>query len=174
MVTNNPLFSACMNSKGWAWINRNSVPGSNGSPTQQQVSIQTSKNNAEAVNNQMTSLCSAPEYALYYAKSPCTTNVVSMAMMSDKSKITEAEKEALDALSQARDKLFLEWSDIASKTGNAKDQQIVTYRNNVLLPAAQQNSLELYEGKITWGQYNLRRKEINDAYTAETKRIRQK
>jgi hypothetical protein len=31
--------------------------------------------------------------------------------------------------------------------------------------------MELYEGKITWGVYNRKRKEISDGIAAESRRI---
>ena len=90
--------------------------------------------------------------------------------MSDKSKITNAEKVALEAAVSAYDKLNLEGNDILRK-GGAADKVYVRYMEQTVIPAATKNRLDVYEGKITWGDYNKRRQEINRALESERKRI---
>ena len=41
----------------------------------------------------------------------------------------------------------------------------------VAFPAAQKNRLDLYQGNITWGVYNRKRKEISDGMAAESRRV---
>ncbi len=171
MVTSNPLFTGCMNSKGWSWMDQKAVPGGNRSPAAQQADSQSAKSRSDAVYAQMAASCKNPDYAAYYAKTFCSAPESTLAMMSDKSKINAREKEVLNAWSQAYDKLLLEANDLARQYGSAKDKQIILYYDTVSTPASQKNRLDLYDGKITWGDYNRRRKEINDAIAVERKRI---
>jgi hypothetical protein len=45
------------------------------------------------------------------------------------------------------------------------------YNKLVAFPAAQKNRLDLYQGNITWGVYNRKRKEISDGMAAESRRV---
>jgi hypothetical protein len=45
------------------------------------------------------------------------------------------------------------------------------YNKTIAFPAAQKNRLDLYQGSITWGVYNRKRKEISDGIAAESQRV---
>jgi hypothetical protein len=91
-------------------------------------------------------------------------------MMSDRSKITQAQKNALNAWAQAYDKLADELNEALALTSPA-NKQMANYNKLIAFPAAQKNRLELFEGKITWGVYNRKRKEISDGIAAESQRV---
>jgi hypothetical protein len=91
-------------------------------------------------------------------------------MMSDRAKITEAQKTALNAWAQAYDKLANEMNDALALT-SAANKQMADYNKLVAFPAAQKNRLDLYQGNITWGVYNRKRKEISDGMAAESRRV---
>ena len=123
-----------------------------------------------ALTNKIKYLCIEPEYAVYFAKTFCTPSELSLAMMSDRSKITQAQKNALNAWAQAYDKLADELNEALALTSPA-NKQMANYNKLIAFPAAQKNRLELFEGKITWGVYNRKRKEISDGIAAESQRV---
>ena len=170
MATNSPLYTACMNSRGWTWRDQTAAQNSNSAPNPQ---VQSGRDSAAAIIARMGALCSKAEYAPYFSKTFCASPDASLALMTDKNKINNAERAALNAWSQEYDKLFIELNAISTKQGNENDKKIVRYRETVAQPAAQKNRLDLYDGKITWGDYNRRRKDINDAMAVEQKRILQ-
>ena len=133
-------------------------------PTPQSIVIEAS--------NKIKGLCEQPEYAAYFAKTFCTPSELSLAMMSDRSKINPAQKEALNAWSQAYDKLADEMNEALLLT-SAANKQMAEYNKAVAFPAAQINRLALYQGNITWGVYNRKRKEISDGIATESKRLAQ-
>ncbi len=122
------------------------------------------------LSNKIKSLCLEPEYAVYFAKTFCTPSELSLAMMSDRSKITQAQKNALNAWSQAYDKLANEMNEALALT-SAANKQMAEYNKMVAFPAAQKNRLDLYQGSITWAVYNRKRKDISDGIAAESRRV---
>jgi len=136
----------------------------------EQAQTQATREKLTRLSNQIKALCTSPEYAAYFAKTFCTPADANIAMMSDKSKINNAEKLALNAWAQAYDNLATEMSEVLH-AGSVQNKQMALYTDSVAIPAAQKIRRELYEGKITWGQFNLSRKEIFDGILAETRRV---
>jgi hypothetical protein len=93
-------------------------------------------------------------------------------MMSDRTKITPAQKVALNAWSQEYDKLADEFNEALPLT-SAANKQMAEYNKIIAFPAAQKNRLELYQGNITWAMYNRKRKDISDGIAAESRRVAQ-
>jgi hypothetical protein len=131
-------------------------------PTPQSIVIESS--------NKIKALCEQPEYAAYFAKTYCTPSQLSLAMLSDRSKINQAQKDALNAWSLAYDKLADEMNAALLLT-SAANKQMAEYNKNIAFPAAQKNRLELYQGSITWGAYNRKRKAIYEGIANESKRL---
>jgi len=138
-------------------------------PIKQQPA-QTDKTKLAVLSDQIKALCTNPDYAAYFAKTFCVSTDATLAKMTDKSVINAQQKEALNAWSQAYDRLAIEMNQ-TMRTGNAKDKKMAAYYDNIVFPAAQQNRLNLYDGKITWGEYNRHAKEIYEDTEAEIRRI---
>jgi hypothetical protein len=131
-------------------------------PTPQSIVIESS--------NKIKALCEQPEYAAYFAKTYCTPSQLSLAMLSDRSKINQAQKDALNAWSLAYDKLAYEMNEALLLT-SAANKQMAEYNKTVAFPAAQKNRLDLFQGNITWGAYNRKRKAIYEGIANESKRL---
>jgi hypothetical protein len=131
-------------------------------PTPQRIVIESS--------NKIKALCEKPEYAAYFAKTYCTPSQLSLAMLSDRSKINQAQKDALNAWSLEYDKLADELNEALLLT-SAANKQMADYNKTIALPAAQKNRLELFQGNITWGVYNRKRKAIYEGIANESKRL---
>ena len=80
------LLSACAVPPGGSILNP--APAEEPSPLEAVI----------ALSKKIKSLCIEPEYATYFAKTFCTPSELSLAMMSDRTKITQAQKNALNAL----------------------------------------------------------------------------
>jgi hypothetical protein len=124
------------------------------------------------LSNKIKSLCLEPAYSAYFAKTFCTPSELSLAMMSDRTKINQAQKDALNAWSQAYDKLADAFNEALPLT-SAANKQMAEYNKIVAFPAAQKNRLDLYQGNITWAVYNRKRKDISDGIAAESRRVAQ-
>ena len=141
-------------------------------PNLAQANKPTPKDTVVELSKQIKALCKQPEYAPYFAKTFCTPSELSLAMMSDRSKINQTQKDALNAWSQTYDKLVDEFNEALLLT-SAANKPMAEYNKIIALPAAQKNRLDLYQGRITWAVYNRKRKEISDGIAAESRRVAQ-
>lgn len=167
-VTNDAIFTACMNASGW---NLQNAEVAQASQQQQQSQIAKGQAKLDQIGQEIKAACSNPEYQIYFAKSPCSTNEITLSQMSDKTKITAAEKVVLEKALSKTDKLIKEGQAIMQSGGSQKDKEMVNYMQTLQTPAAEKNRLDLFDGKITWGEYNRKRKEINEAYQSAKRRI---
>jgi hypothetical protein len=152
------LLSACAAPPGGSFLN--SGPAEEPAPLASVI----------ALSNKIKALCIEPEYAAYFAKTFCTPSELSLSMMSDRTKINQAQKIALNAWSTAYDKLAEELNEKLALS-SAANKQMADYNKTIAFPAAQKNRLNLYQGSITWGVYNRKRKEISDGIAAESQRV---
>lgn len=152
------LLSACAVPPGGNILN----PAPSDTPTPREI--------VTTLTNKIKYFCLEPEYAAYFAKTFCTPSELSLAMMSDRTKITQPQKTALNVWAQAYDKLVDELNEALALT-SPSNKQMADYNKMIAFPAAQKNRMELYEGKITWGVYNRKRKEISDGIAAESRRV---
>lgn len=134
------VYFSCMLSKGW------------------DVQTRSAENIARLVDG-LRAECAKDEYREIVAKSPCNTNAISLEQLSDRSKISDNQKQAFLSLSKYQENLY--------------NSMLAAYRNGSLaekkyaeefyfkLPAARQAiDLDLYKGKISWGDFNSKRKEL--------------
>jgi predicted aspartyl protease len=151
VITNDNLFSACMNSQGYSLVSSQQLAA-----TKEQA-----KAAFEAVKNETLAFCASEEVQPHYRKTPCNANDTTLEQMADKSRITNDEKDALSKVRTAAKKRVKEIEDI-HRLYNPDYAPSVVAR-------MEQSSTELdsliedfYQGRITRGEYNKRRMEINN------------
>ena len=157
VITNEGLFNACMNSKGWSLQSSSSLQQS---AAQQRQQAEQNQYQFEMLNQRRTAICQDPSFSAYYSKTPCKASDVSLAQLSDKSKITAAQRNALDLLSPEfsllRKDVLLAQRNVGGKYNAEKVQALQS-----AFDAEDMNRLDLYSGKINWGQFNINRKRIS-------------
>ena len=148
VTTNDMLFSSCMNSKGWSLENaQNKAKNDN---MMQQVN---------QVKAKILAMCDKNELKEYYKKTTCGADDISFEQITDTTKITAAQKTAL--LKQREEVASLEKElDALIIQGGEKGKKIINIETSFSRPENEKNNLDLYNEKITWGDYNKRRKEI--------------
>ena len=141
---------------------------------QQQQQSQTQQANADAAKQAMQVLkdkqdgfCADPANQAYYAKTGCKPNEITFDQQLDKSKISSSEKLVLKDLYPKLQTLSREAAANMRTYYGPKGIKGADLVEGKMIPQSDKNNLELYSGKITWGDYNTRRKEIFDAYMAE-------
>lgn len=168
VVTNGQLFGSCMNSRGWYLTQRNQQTASAPSPSAAPNPIAASE--AKVVQARAAT-CAKPEYQSILAKSPCKAEDISLVQLADESRISESEKAAfarLRAEGHETDKMGLAvYRAAGGPRGNKFADAVDASR-----AAFEQTALALYTGKVTWGEYNLRRKENSRALSEELRKIR--
>ena len=111
--------------------------------------------------------CASPEFKSYYEKTPCLTNQINFQYVSDTSKITPAQKKAFLKVRSAIDETQRERIRIDRETGFAWTADVM---EQYLIPPNDANNLDLMNGKITWGEYNTKRRDIFNNFMAEIKK----
>lgn len=155
-ITNDQVFKSCMTAKGWSL---NSKEAAEAQVAQSNAVFVSAKERISQVEAKIQASCVAPEYKEYYAKSACNTNDISFVQLADDTKITELQKIVL-LKQQEMIATFLKDIDVALRSAGPNGVREADIRKNFQGPMTDKNTLNLYTGKITWGEYNQRRKEI--------------
>ncbi len=139
-------FGACMNARGW-----------------QLVSVTDSKGYSEAlgaISADQLQLCSREDLqAIFAKKMPCRAKQATPEQLADRAKISKAEKTA-----------FMKWRILSEEKDNKAAAIHRQYNNQTgeavaaLIKKNDEASAtlagQLYDGRISWGEYNKRRVEL--------------
>lgn len=117
------------------------------------------KRQNEQMRANSSAMCNKDELKEYYKKTSCSALEISFEQLADESKITDSQKIAL--VKQRHEVAMIEREqDAVQKQRGEAGQKFIYLANNFLRPANEKNNLDLYNGKITWGDYNKKRKEL--------------
>lgn len=111
------------------------------------------------IEKQKKLLCANPEFKSYFSKTACSPSEITMQQMVDKSKITAAQQPVLLQVRKAEDALSKSERTKFRLMGSSGVKIADFYQSDVA-PQIEKNTLDLYGGSITWGEYNRRRKYI--------------
>ncbi len=162
-VTNDPLYSACMTAKGWT--------------LQRQSDDQVAQNKAgEAELNSLKAkgeaICTNPALAAYYSKTACTADKITFEQLADTTKISPAAKAVFLEQRAASDGINREYADLLRKYGGGAGAKRADLFAGTAKIQNDQNNLALYNGQITWGEYNKRRQQNYADYMAAARNIK--
>lgn len=156
VATNDMLFSTCMGAKGWSLQNKEAVMAQ---AAQNQAKNEDLRRQNDQITANAIAICNKEELKEYYKKTACRTSEISFEQVADTTKITEMQKAAL--VRQRQEVALIEKKqDTLQRQRGEAGQKIISIARNYLRPENEKNNLDLYNGKITWGDYNKRRKEI--------------
>jgi hypothetical protein len=149
VTTNNPLFSSCMNARGWYLQDKRQLEAGN----------QATEAGWAALTEEASQLCAREDLQAHYRKSPCKPQDATLEQMADKSRISPSEKEALSKVRSDR-------TAIAKRASDYLRQHV--QQNGIALALIGERmesesdkiAVEFYEGRITRGEYNKKRREI--------------
>jgi len=143
-TTNESLFNACMTAQGWSLGRDNS--------TDAKAAMKDFL--ARAHQN-----CADPKYAPYYGKTACRASDITLGQVTDTSTISPAEKAIFLEVRNRLDATNREYTSLLRQYGGAVGRKRAV-AIDAFAPRIQQNNLDLYEGRTTWGEYNKRRQQI--------------
>ena len=139
-------------------------------PVQQNTKLEESKQKLEKVKVKMLEMCNAPELAAYYKKTSCKVTDITFEQVADVTKITASQKVSLAKQRAQYVELQKDQKEALLMTQQPAGQKTIDLTESYLMPQTEQNGIDLYNGKITWGDYNKRRKEI---YAEFMKRLKE-
>jgi hypothetical protein len=155
MTTNADLFGACMNARGYYLVSVTDTEGANDA--------------LSAVYADAAQACSRPDLQVIFAKKmPCKAKEPTPEQLSDRSKISEAEKTAL-----------MKWRQLVEETAQKVeviDRQYYPEKGNAFASLVERQTAaglqlgsQLHDRQISWGEYNKRRSELTSRQEQEAK-----
>ena len=176
MQTNGMLFNGCMNARGWQLQRQQQqqVAGGSAGPVLNNT-FPTTNPLAEADKEFSASnerICADTKYQIVFAKSPCKVDAMTLSQRADSSKITAEQKMAFESLLQERRALQQKALAVYRRTGGPKGNRFADALENNQT-RIDKNSLALFTGAITWGEYNNFRVENGRVLNAEMAQVRQ-
>lgn len=165
MVTNEQLFSSCMNSKGWK-LTRGDV--ANQYAADQTAKAQRTNVTLEQIKQDIYLVCANPEYAWIIQRSACNANDLTLAQLSISERLSPADKESFMAYYTEIKNLTKRQIETLQASGEKNFLAIANIMEKYI-SSRERNALELYTARITWGEYNKTRKQDAEAFEAARK-----
>ena len=121
----------------------------------------------DKLTQQSNERCVNPEFKPYYDKTPCLASQINFQYVSDTSKITPTQKKVFLAVRAGIDESQRQRIKVDRETGFGWAADVV---EQFSIPPNDANNLDLLNGKITWGEYNTKRRDIFNNFMVEIKK----
>ena len=144
------IQNQCLQGKGWYLVDPKFVETTNNQLSAERGYLK--RKNDER--------CASLEFAPIYAKTPCYAGSVDFKQMTDDSKIIQSQKEIFLKWREEIDAALRESANIELRLNGNVGKKFSNYALTTQKAENDKNNVDLYNGQITWGQYNSRRKEI--------------
>ena len=161
---NQPLYNACMNSKGWSL----QTQSANSEQAAQKSEVEGA---FKSIREREAALCADPKFAPYYSKTACGVDKITFDQLADTSKISPAAKAIFAEQRNAVDANLRASLEAMRKYGGTVGAKRADLSDTVVRAQGNKNNLDLYNGLITWGEYNTRRQNIYREYQAAASKI---
>ena len=100
-------------------------------------------------------LCSKSELQPLFAKTTCgISKKPTMAMLTDSSRITKQQRLLFEKYTTRRNEIYDEYKSVALNSNRKSALDYYAKYDSQVVPAYLLNLAKLYEGKITWGDFN--------------------
>lgn len=157
VITNDGLFGSCLNARGWTLVKQSANPAQPGQPASPASDPIRAATDASVAS--FKEVCLRDDIKAMLDKTPCNSNLITLEQMADTSMITPEQKAALSRFRSENQSITAKLHAAYIQHGGAKGVKVVSVREQAMR-RTEENQLALYEGKLTWGEYNKRRNEI--------------
>ena len=157
------LFKMCMEARGYTWkeVDNAEFERQTKNPLTPHLT---------PITKNLNMLCERSDFKSIYAKSSCKADFITLAQLTDTSIITEAEKKIFSPYRSEVRALLQQQDDAIATYGGPKDKELGLVMLN-LHQQSDENALELYDGRKSWGEYNKSRKASYERFKEERNRI---
>jgi hypothetical protein len=140
-----------------------SVPTDQNQPTAESMAAFKERESASVTRQEK--LCTDEKFQPFFLKSPCQTGDMTISNLTDKSKVTAAQKKIIEALD-------IEYLEILKMRAdnyqeNIKPPSLGLALSNLIMQLrtdSQSLLVNLYQEKITWGQFNEGRRDVISSF----------
>ena len=159
----NELFKMCMEARGYTAheVNDEEFERQKNSPF---------KTKMNQIVKERNDRCNRDDFKLIFIKSACKPENITLEQLSDNTIISEAEKNVYSKYRSENIDTDRKLLEAIQTNGNSKDKEMGLVLERLYLQV-EKNALDLFEGKITWGEYNKNRKVMNKTMQEERKHI---
>jgi hypothetical protein len=154
------IQNQCLRGKGWYLTDTPNTAPSVAQRTNDEI---------KPLISQIEAIAAKSEYRVFYEKAPKVTDIT-FTHLSDKSKMTVAQKETFLALIDEVDPLNSRITTLLRQANDPKATRIADLRDTEKV-RVNQLRLNLIDQKITWGEYNLKRQEFSAAFNSQFQQI---
>ena len=161
MMTVVVIQNQCLRGKGWYLTD---TPNTAPSRAQQTNDV------IKGLQDQIGTIGNKPQYAPVIAKTPSKNTDIVFAHLSDKTKITPEQKTLFSSYLAEIEPLELKITATLRSANQTQATRIADLRDVSLLQS-NQNRLNLIDQKITWGEFNIKRKEISVSFNTQYQQI---
>ena len=123
-----------------------------------------------AIRREQEASCVDTKWSFYYSKTACGADKITFDQLADSSKLSAAAKANFSELRNSIDGFIARFQVVQRKAGPVGIKRSDLYQTTAKIQN-DRNNLDLYEGKITWGEYNKRRQQIYLDYNEAAKKI---
>jgi hypothetical protein len=116
-------------------------------------------------------ICSSPEYKIITDRTPCYVNQITTELLADRTKITPEQKQVFLSFKKAIDESKRELRKLQRRYGGSNGSKTADMEESQLMPELDKNDMNLYEEKITWGEFLQQRRDLYNKFQDEVKRI---
>jgi hypothetical protein len=134
------------------------------------ASIAQLKTALEQIGKEIKDACAREEYRPLFIHTTCSPNDITPEQLTDRSLIAATDKPLYSRFRSESQAFSTRVAAALRSYGGSKGADLASARERAD-SLFDKNGLELYEGAVSWGDYNKRRKEIADALRDEFSRI---
>lgn len=124
-------------------------------------------------NDQMKTMCEKTEYKSILEKTSCNAQEVSFTQMADEKKINKDQKPVFLKFHTEATTISKQMRDYSRSVAVSESDRRLCDLSDSIASIRDSLSLDLYAGKITWGEFNKGRKDLVEKYLAEYKKLYQ-
>ena len=170
-INRKKFIKMCLQGQGWTPQTKETVEAQNTQRSELEQKRSEFKAKMDELNDKTKAICAKADFAAIAAKTPCNAADITFEQMADSSKLNATQK-----------KNFLKFRTEVAEVNKEMREYV---RNNIVADSDRQwadyldstsssidgYNLDLYGGKVTWGEYNKTRKDLVAKNQAEHRRI---
>ena len=176
-INRNKFIDMCVQGRGWSARSKEGLQADAQMQSQKRSELDQIRADYQAkmksFEDRVKEICANEEYLPLISKSPCAATEITLDQMADGTKLSTGKKKSFLKFRKEAEAVSKEMAEYIRSTIHAdSDRQWADYFDSTESIRNGYN-LDLYNGKITWGEYNKSRKDLITKIQAEKRKIYQ-
>jgi hypothetical protein len=161
------IKNQCLQGKGWQLVEYDTSADNRAKPdSKPDPRLEAGM---EAYNRGTKALCAADTYRALLAKTACFAPDIWLSHMASTEKLSDEDRAKFLEWRTKVHQIVRDYGVVVAKYAGASGHRLNDYLLNSVIPSNEKNELNLYDGRVTWGEYNRVRKELATRHMREMK-----